>query len=385
MRIGLIVPGGVDRSGTVRVIPVLLNLIERLARRNSVCVFALHQSAEYERYELLGATVVNIGEARRLPWGSRGVARAAMLLRNIVREKPRFDVLHAIFAGEPGAMATLAGRVLGIPVITTAFGGEFVEIPQIGFGGRVSRVSSRMVDFALRNSTVVTVPSRHQYELCPRKDAVWLPIGIDTQQFTPALVRKAGPPWSLLTIGTVNRVKDHATLLRAVQVLIGRGIDVRLRIIGEDILNGAVHRQAAELGLQNRVEWLGFRRNDELPKFYAEADVYVHSSLHEGMSVVALEAAASGTPLVGTHVGIFQELAPDCAVSVPIRNPEALADAIQHVLEQPNQRVARAKKALEFARAYDADWTAAAFESLYRQASSAHEQGSVTIGSSAGA
>src|SRR5215469_1742163 len=63
MRIALFVPGGVDRSGTDRVIPALLALIERLARRHAVLVLALTSAPAIGRYELLGATVHDAGGA----------------------------------------------------------------------------------------------------------------------------------------------------------------------------------------------------------------------------------------------------------------------------------------------------------------------------------
>ena len=61
MRIGLIVTGGVDRSGRERVTPALLWLIERLARRHDVHVFALHYYRAPCTYSLLGATVHDVG------------------------------------------------------------------------------------------------------------------------------------------------------------------------------------------------------------------------------------------------------------------------------------------------------------------------------------
>ena len=62
MKLALVVPGGVDRSGEFRVIPALLALIGRLARAHDVHVFALHQEAAADRWELAGATVHNIGD-----------------------------------------------------------------------------------------------------------------------------------------------------------------------------------------------------------------------------------------------------------------------------------------------------------------------------------
>jgi len=61
MRIGLVVTGGVDRSGRERVVPSLLWLIERLARRHEVHVFALHYYRDPCTYPLLGATVHDVG------------------------------------------------------------------------------------------------------------------------------------------------------------------------------------------------------------------------------------------------------------------------------------------------------------------------------------
>ena len=61
MKLALVVPGGVDRSGEFRVIPVLLALIERLARTHEVHVFALQQEVRAGRWELAGATIHNIG------------------------------------------------------------------------------------------------------------------------------------------------------------------------------------------------------------------------------------------------------------------------------------------------------------------------------------
>ena len=68
MRIALVVPGGVDRSGRQRVVPALLWLVERLARRHEVLVVALEQEPKPACYPLLGAQVVNLGRVEaRLP------------------------------------------------------------------------------------------------------------------------------------------------------------------------------------------------------------------------------------------------------------------------------------------------------------------------------
>jgi hypothetical protein len=92
VKIALVVPGGVDRSGTERVIPCLLWLIERLvAAGDEVHVFALNQEPEPGEWRLLGATVHNAGT--RWP---RLRTVAAMLREH---RRGRFDAVHAFWAG----------------------------------------------------------------------------------------------------------------------------------------------------------------------------------------------------------------------------------------------------------------------------------------------
>lgn len=368
MRIGLIVPGGVDPSGRERVVPVFLNLIQRLARRHSVCVFALRQGPTYERYELRGATVVNIGRTAVIPRGLRSVDRFLGLLHNIFRERPRFDVLHAYFASEPGMMAAAAGKLLGIPVVSSALGGEFVALHDISYGDQRSHLTRAIVNFALRHSQIMTAPSRHAAAQCQRSDTHCVPMGVDRTVFSPAEQPPTAPPWRLVHVASLNRVKDQGTLLRAVRRTIDRGCDVQLEIVGEDTVSGTIQRLAAELNLRDRVRFRGFVANEDLPAIYRRAHLYVHSSRHEGMPVSALEAAACGVPLVGTSVGLFHDLAPDAAIAVEPGNPDALADGIIFALSDESLRRRMVTNALQFAHDHDADWMASQFECLYRRA-----------------
>ena len=102
MKLALVVPGGVDRSGEFRVIPALLTLIGRLARAHEVHVFALHQEAVAGRWELAGATVHNIGDG----WTR---LRAIAAIRAEHRRAP-FDLVQAIFSGSCSLVAVAAAK-----------------------------------------------------------------------------------------------------------------------------------------------------------------------------------------------------------------------------------------------------------------------------------
>jgi len=367
MRIALIMPGvgGVCRDGHERVIPVLLALIERLAQRHEVLVVPLDED-ERRRYPRLGATVVTLGRITG-PRAGRWLVGLQRLVSALRSEGGRPDVLHAFWAGQPATLALAAGHLLRVPVIVSIGGGELVWLPDIGYGGQGTWLGRAKTSLILRMADAVSACSR--YSLGPlaeiRPDAVWLPWCVDWKLFDAAVERPLGPPWRLLHVASMNRIKDQATLLRAVRLALDRGVVVELDCVGEDTLGGSVQRTAAELGLGATVRFHGFKPLGEVVPFYRQAHLYVHSSLHENTPAAVLEAAAAGVPTVGTAVGLVAEMAPEAALSVPVRDPDALAEGILNLLDNRQERERLGHAAQRFARTHDADWTAAQFEALY--------------------
>jgi glycosyltransferase involved in cell wall biosynthesis len=367
VKIGLIVPGGVDRSARVRVIPVLLALIERLARRHQVVVIALNQEPKACEYPLLGAHVINLGlipgRTRVGRWASQ-LKKVISVLRGI---DGKFDVLHAFWAQGPGSVAVTVGALLRIPVVVSIGGGELVWLPEIRYGGKGGRLARTNVRMALRLASAVSAGSA--YALRPlaevRRDAVWLPLGVDPRIFRGSTRRSSKPPWRLVHVGSVNEVKDHATLLQAMRLILEARAPVQLDCFGVEILGDHIHTMARELGIGGCVRFHGFRPVQDIVPFYRRAHLYVQSSLHESMGAAVLEAAAAGVPTVGTNVGVVSEMAPNAALAVPVRDPNALAKTILEVLDHPDRRECLASAAQNFAQTYDADWTATRIEAMY--------------------
>jgi glycosyltransferase involved in cell wall biosynthesis len=134
-----------------------------------------------------------------------------------------------------------------------------------------------------------------------------------------------------------------------------------------DTLNGRVQALARDLGIVDIVRFHGVLTVDKIVPFYQNAHLFVQSSLHESMGAAVLEASAAGVPTVGTNVGIVAEMAPRAAVAVPVRDHGALAKGIVELLENSPRREALALAAQDFARTYNADWTVAQFDELYRR------------------
>lgn len=362
MRIGLIVPGGVDRSGEHRVIPAVLWIVERLARRHDVHVVVPRQEPEPGEWDLLGARVHNVG---RRPLR----ARAVRTLVRLHRDRP-LDVLHALWARGPGEVALAASRLCRRPFLVHVAGGELVWLPEVAFGSR--RPWRRaLARFVLRRADRVTAASGPMLELVARAgvDAVRVPLGVDTSRWTPEPSRGRPDPRlpRLVQVGSLTPVKDHPTLLRAVARLEADGCAVHVDLVGEDTSEGAVPRLARELGVAHRITVHGFLPQRRAIPVVRGADLMVVASRHEAGPVAMLEAAAVGVPTVGTAVGHVRDWAPEAAVAVPVGDADALARAVAGLLSDEPRRIALAARARKKALREDADWTAARFEELYTE------------------
>jgi glycosyltransferase involved in cell wall biosynthesis len=369
VRIGLVVTGGVDRSGRERVIPALLSLIERIARRHELHVFALQHYHEACSYPLLGATVHDLGRSDSVP--GLGRIRQPRRLLAAVRRIGSFQVLHGYWGVPAGAATVDVARRIDVPAVVTFDSGELVSLPDIGYGLQRRWIDRRAIARVVRLAARITVCSAYVEGLAAAHgiDVVRVPIGIVPSHF-PAGPAADGPPWRLLHVASLNPVKDQATLLRAMARVVGQIPNVHLDIVGGDTLGGRVQGLCRTLGLDAHVTFHGFQPTEQLGAFYARAHVHVVSSRHEAANVAALEAACAGVPTVGTAVGYVADWAPDAAVAVSVGDFEALAAGIVGLLRDRDRRVRIAASARSWAETRDADWSAGEFERIYNEVAS---------------
>lgn len=372
------VPGGVSRDGVRRVIPAVLWLVERLARRHEVHVVVLYQEPRPATWRLYGATVHNIG--------SRRVRLRAV--RTLVRlhRAGAFDVIHALWARGAGEVAMLAAARCRTPYLVHVTGGDLVWLRDIRFGARWPwrRALAR---FVARRADRVTAPSGPMLAAVRRAGArpLRVPLGVDTTLWRPEAPRPRDDarPARIVHVGSINAVKDHPTLLRAVAHLKRSGLPLRLDCVGVDTLDGRIQRLAAELGVRDAVTFHGFLTQPRTAEVVRRADLMVVSSRHEADPVAMLEAAAVGVPTVGTRVGHVRDWAPEAALAVPIGDAEALARGVERLLADDALRLSIAREAQARAVREDADWTCARFEALYRDVQSLpRTQGSASPGTS---
>jgi glycosyltransferase involved in cell wall biosynthesis len=135
---------------------------------------------------------------------------------------------------------------------------------------------------------------------CPADKLVNLPYFIDTGQFTRVRRMTQGTPLVLGMCGCLNRRKGFDLALRALGFIARRELCFRLRIAGTGPEEQSLRSLAQELGIAERVEFVGWVEPHNLPAFYESIQVFLHPSHREPYGVVVLEAMAAGCVVIAS-------------------------------------------------------------------------------------
>jgi glycosyltransferase involved in cell wall biosynthesis len=166
-----------------------------------------------------------------------------------------------------------------------------------------------------------------------------VPLGVNTERFRPSSQPRV--PGRIIAIASADiPLKGISTLLHAVARLrVER--DIELRLVAKVETNGPTHKLIAELGISDIVRVASGLPDEELAALFASAEVACIPSLYEGFSLPAVEAMASGTPVVASRVGALPEvLGTDgaCAELVKPADIGELTSALAHLLDDPEKR-----------------------------------------------
>lgn len=192
-----------------------------------------------------------------------------------------------------------------------------------------------------------------------------VPACINLDVFEPAKRRPPSKTRRVLFVGRIYHRKGLQVLLRAMAIL--RDKEVSLWIVGTGPDQPRMKRIVRALGLSEQVRFLDIVPLRELVHCYQTSDVVCIPSLQEGLSIVALEAQACGTPVVGTRVGGLPEAVADRKLLASPGDPYELSAALAHVLygrygEGPQWRCR------EFIEKNFSSWKVSEkMESIYRQ------------------
>ncbi|HEY8938501.1 MAG TPA: glycosyltransferase family 4 protein, partial [Cyclobacteriaceae bacterium] len=142
-------------------------------------------------------------------------------------------------------------------------------------------------------------------------------------------------------------------------------INCTLTHIGEDFHQGEIQKKVIEMGLTDKVKFVGLIANDKLPEYYHDADILLHTSLYESQAVVVNEAMASGLLVCGTRVGLLADLTDTCCLTVNPGDAEGLAEIVLRLISDTSMISKIRKNAYEWSTAHDLKWTVQQHRAVY--------------------
>ena len=163
----------------------------------------------------------------------------------------------------------------------------------------------------------------------PNKIAI-IHNGTDIKLFTP--FKKERSTNQILWIGRYVLGKGVEYLIDAFHILVKENPNLKLLMIGRGALKKNIEQRMRNLNLSKNIIMKDFIPDSELPKIYRNSDVFVLSSLNEGVPNTILEAMACGIPIVCTELPQLVDVVKGCGLLVPLRDPQALADAIYRII-----------------------------------------------------
>ncbi|MBL7986880.1 MAG: glycosyltransferase family 4 protein [Chlorobi bacterium] len=213
------------------------------------------------------------------------------------------------------------------------------------------RVKFETMLFGCRPDRIITVSkfTRNQLiERFPQFEAIThaIPLGVNSRLF-PADANTPSPAPSftpdarpyLLFVGAVERRKNLRNIIKATELLIERGNNLELKIVGGDGYDAqAINQQIRESRHGQRMVRIGFVSNGELSQLYQGAVGFLYPSLYEGFGLPILEAMSAGCPVITSNCGAMLEVSGRAALHADPNSPESIAAQAEVLLQQSEVR-----------------------------------------------
>lgn len=290
--------------------------VPRFEERNGIRV-------EHPRYLLLPKFGMNMAPA--------SLARAGLnAARKLIADGYDFDLIDAHYFYPDGVAATIIGKALNKPVVITARGTDINLIPQY------PRPKQMILQAAADCAAMITVCAALKDAIVdlggPAEKITALRNGVDLQLFQPEDKPQAraafgmNEKFSIASVGHLIERKGHHLVIEALAKI----LDAELYLAGGGEEEARLRALAEQLGVTDRVHFLGAIPQARLRTLYSAVDCLVLASSREGWANVLLEAMACGTPVVATNVWGTPEVvaSPEAGVLMHSRTAQGCVDGI---------------------------------------------------------
>lgn len=275
---------------------------------------------------------------------------APALRRLLARIKP--DILHSNFASGYGTLGRLSGFK---PHLLSVWGSDIYILP------KRSTLRKWLIQKNLNSAEALSATSLDLKKATQRltyRPVEHIPFGVDTRLFQPAIKPDDGH-FNFGITKSLEPVYGHQDLLKAFKILLSdlpekaRG-HCRLKIAGKGSLEAGLKKLAHSLQLSESVEFTGFVKQDDMPRFINSLDVLVTPSHSEAFGVSALEASACGKPVIATRVGGLSEVIihEETGLLLEPGQPSNLAEAMRALYDNAQLRATLGQNGRRFAETH---------------------------------
>ncbi len=199
--------------------------------------------------------------------------------------------------------------------------------------------------------------------------------GVDIGRFLRPVKSISGQSQFVITmVAGLRAEKDHETLLKAMTILPD---SYRLQLVGDGKKEATLKSYCNELGLENRISFLGVRL--DIPDILEQSDIVVLSSHWEGLSLSSIEGMASGRPFIASDVGGLRAIVKDAGILFPEGDEHALAESIMNLCNNPDLYEQVASRCQEKARKYDIGAMVDGYHELYKSLMNSNNATMTTI------
>jgi glycosyltransferase involved in cell wall biosynthesis len=296
-------------------------------------------------------------------------------IRKIVKiaKDQQVNIIHTFFE-KSEVMGWLVKRLAGIPVWVTSrrdLGFKRKEIYN-----KIFRISSRDCDKCVANCVAVKEQTLKNEGLPEEKVEViynGMDISLYQESYNGDPFRKEiGIDNQTRLVGMIANfnfeIKGHQFFIEAAKTILEQVGNVEFILVGEGVLRQRFEKLSEELGVRQKVHFLGKR--SDIPVILSSLDISVLCSTNEGFSNVILESMAAGKPVVATKVGGSPEMVTEGVTGylVPPADSDALSDAIIKLLQEPNKAEEMGKEGRKIVHEkFTVEAMVKSYEKLYKE------------------
>jgi len=299
-----------------------------------------------------------------------------------------FDLVHFLAQGD-GSMFSRCRYVVSV-MDTISISAKELYSP---YQRLKHNIANSIVNRILQNSCRIIAISEHtkkdiiKYFAIPNEKIRVVPLAAERRFFqkwtTSDILRirsRFGLPENfLLYVGGIDPRKNVRLIFKALKLLLEENpTKCPLLAFAGDIAHQREYQQLMKslqtLGIEDRIKFLGYIPNEELPLLYQASTMFIYPSRYEGFGLPVLQAMAARTPVITTKLSSIPEVAGDAALYIDPDNPVELARAIKEILSNHDLRLSLINSGMKRAAAFSWERTVHETIDVYREALLLHKK-----------